>query len=308
VRSLLLVANPAASGFTRESHRKVAAALAHSYEVDAVWPSSAQDARRMAAEAVAAGVAVVAAMGGDGILHHVAQELVGTATVLGVIPAGTANVLARQLDIPVRAAAAARMLAAHHRVTTIPVLAADCSGPTRTERRIALFSFGVGADAEVVEAAEADPFRKRGLGPFHYLATAIGQVRHGLGRRRPDLTVTAGDRTAAGIGAMAQFGASYTYFGPFAMRLSARPPDPITLLVVEEMRVRRGAAMIASTVGSAGLESVRGFQVWHRIDRFDVEAAIPAVAQADGEILGRFVRVAARLVPAGLSVAIPAPG
>lgn len=38
--------------------------------------------------------------GGDGSIHHVAQALIGTEGVLGVIPIGTVNHMARDLDVP----------------------------------------------------------------------------------------------------------------------------------------------------------------------------------------------------------------
>ncbi|HEX6176851.1 MAG TPA: diacylglycerol kinase family protein, partial [Thermoanaerobaculia bacterium] len=38
--------------------------------------------------------------GGDGSIHHVAQALIGTEGVLGVVPIGTVNHMARDLDVP----------------------------------------------------------------------------------------------------------------------------------------------------------------------------------------------------------------
>ncbi len=74
------------------------------------------DAERQAAAAVADGiggepVAAVVAVGGDGAAHAGLQAVAGTATLLGVVPAGTGNDLALALGVPADPAAAARAVA-----------------------------------------------------------------------------------------------------------------------------------------------------------------------------------------------------
>lgn len=54
----------------------------------------------IAEEAVKAGTDVVVAVGGDGSLNDVIQSLAGTDTVLGIIPMGSGNGLARSAGIP----------------------------------------------------------------------------------------------------------------------------------------------------------------------------------------------------------------
>jgi diacylglycerol kinase family enzyme len=306
--SALLIANPAARGFTSTRHRSAVAQLRRTYEVEAAWPSTPEEGRSAAREAAADGFDVVVAMGGDGIAHHVIQGLAGTGTPIGLIPVGTANVLARQLGIPLRTGAAARLVADDHLVVSQPALEVDILDAGRPVRRLAAFALGVGADAEIVAAAEAEPLRKRGFGAFHYAATSVRVVLRRLGRHATGLTITAGDLSCRGIGAMAQFRTSYTYFGGAAMRVSPQLPDPITLLIVEQLRVRRAPAMLRATMGSRGLEQVRGFRVWAGIESFEARGDQPVLVQADGEILGRFGHVRVTHRPEAFSAIVPLAG
>lgn len=68
------------------------------FEVKAT--DGAGSAGELAAEAVGKGYEFVFACGGDGTINEAASALVGTGTVLGVLPAGSGNALARSLGIP----------------------------------------------------------------------------------------------------------------------------------------------------------------------------------------------------------------
>jgi YegS/Rv2252/BmrU family lipid kinase len=61
-------------------------------------------------EAVAAGVDIVVAGGGDGTLSATASALVGTETCFGVLPVGTLNHFARDLNLPLDLDAAAEIV------------------------------------------------------------------------------------------------------------------------------------------------------------------------------------------------------
>lgn len=62
-------------------------------------------------QAVAAGCSLIVAGGGDGTIRTVAQELVGTPAILGVLPLGTRNHFARHLRIPLELDRAVQLLA-----------------------------------------------------------------------------------------------------------------------------------------------------------------------------------------------------
>jgi diacylglycerol kinase family enzyme len=59
------------------------------------------DIRKAVREALDAGMRTFVVAGGDGSVHHVAQPLVHTDGVLGVVPVGSVNHLARDLQVPI---------------------------------------------------------------------------------------------------------------------------------------------------------------------------------------------------------------
>jgi YegS/Rv2252/BmrU family lipid kinase len=78
----------------------------HGVQVDAAMTTTAGESEAMASNAAASGCDAVFACGGDGTVHETLQGLVGTAAALGVVPLGTANVLARNMGLsldPVKA-------------------------------------------------------------------------------------------------------------------------------------------------------------------------------------------------------------
>jgi YegS/Rv2252/BmrU family lipid kinase len=59
------------------------------------------DATRLAAEAAASGVDLVAAYGGDGTQMEVANGLLGTGVPQAILPGGTGNAMAHELKVPI---------------------------------------------------------------------------------------------------------------------------------------------------------------------------------------------------------------
>jgi diacylglycerol kinase family enzyme len=291
MRSLVLVANPVASAFTAGLYRDVLRLLTGPYDVTARWPNNSSEARRAAADAAAAGCDVVVAMGGDGVAHQVAGGLAGSATSLGIVPAGTTNVLSRNLGIPARPRAAAEAIAAGA-IRRVPFARLTLEGPQEPVEDIVLFAAGIGFDAAVVERAERDPLRKIHSGAVHYarsaMAVAFGPYRH----RLPHLRVEAHGRRFDATSAIVQLHETWTFFGPLPLGLAPRPALPgMTVLATGRASPLRTVMLTARAMAGRDPGRSPDTEVWQGVERLHVAADPPAWLQADGELLGRAARV-----------------
>jgi YegS/Rv2252/BmrU family lipid kinase len=70
------------------------------FEVEGVFTERRMHAFELAKQAVADGIDYVVAVGGDGTVNEVASALVHTQTIMGIVPVGSGNGLARHLRLP----------------------------------------------------------------------------------------------------------------------------------------------------------------------------------------------------------------
>ncbi len=284
-RRAVLVPNPSASGFTGAAFRGVLAALREEFDVSAAWAETPEEATGTAADAAASGYDVVVAMGGDGIVHHVANGLVGTGTALGLVPAGTTNVLARILSIPRRAVAAAKALCGYG-ATPHPLARVIADDGRRPISRHATFALGVGFDADVVAVAERRPTSKLRLGSLHFAATAAGRVFGEYRGRLPTLRVECDGVRVDAVAVMVQIHDRYTYFGAVPMFLAAAPASGLTAVAITDVSPARAVRIFRDSVLRRSLESSPGCVVIRGFEKLVVEADPPSPYQADGELLG----------------------
>jgi len=259
--------------------------LSNAFEVTKIWPDGPAEAREVAADAAGDGYEIVAAMGGDGVVHHVANGLVHTTTALGIIPAGTTNVLARVYGVPLKPRKAAEMLTTGktERVSVAHV-ATESASAARSE--YALFSLGVGFDADVVASADSRPHSKLWFGSLHYARSTLGQAFGSYLGRPANLRVEcAGDRVDA-VAVFVQVHDLYTYFGAVPISLSTATADELTAIAVEKVSAPVIAAIASRLATRRDMARTRGAHAWHDFGKLVVHAEPAAPFQADGELLG----------------------
>ncbi len=97
---VVLLVNPEAGMRPAAIERIEAALRAGGATVETVPTTRRGDGIRIARRAAEAGADVLLACGGDGTLNEAVNGLAGTETALAVLPAGTVNVWAREIGIP----------------------------------------------------------------------------------------------------------------------------------------------------------------------------------------------------------------
>lgn len=251
--------------------------------------------RGMAERAVADGAGLVLAWGGDGTVRACAAGLRGTDVPLGLLPAGTGNLLARNLSVPLDLddAVAVAFTGADRR---LDVLEVDVDGVTEVGTVIA----GLGVDADMMTAPEG---LKAAAGPAAYAAG----LAKGLLRRRPRVAVavdggaphwlTAGTVLVANVGGLV---------AGMDVAPQARPDDGRLDVVVLRLRspldlVRTGVALVRRRTPPSGAWTASGRSVL-------VVAGHAVGRQVDGDVLREGTRLSAVVAPDALVVRVPRPG
>ena len=173
-KSMLLIVNPTAGRRRRGLVDAVVTRVrAEGWAVDVVETAAAGDARRLAATCDAGRYGVIAVAGGDGTINEVVNGLAGRgvdAPAVGIVPLGTANVLAHELGLGSSATAVARTMTAGRELLVQPGEAINGAG-TRCFSLMA----GAGFDAKVVAGVSA-PLKRR-LGRAAYVWRSLVEAR-----------------------------------------------------------------------------------------------------------------------------------
>jgi diacylglycerol kinase family enzyme len=160
-----------------DAHRaEICAALAAAGWPEPLWlPTTPEDPGcGMTQHAVDSGAEVVFACGGDGTVMACAAVLAGTQVALAVLPSGTGNLLATNLDLPTDVVAGVALATSGDR-RRIDVGAVEDADTASGHRGCFTVMAGMGFDAQLLDST-ADRLKKK-LGSAAYVLAALRHLR-----------------------------------------------------------------------------------------------------------------------------------
>ncbi len=163
---LVAIVNPMTKGNVQRIVRLLRAAAPKNVELDVYLTRYARHAGELAHQ-LRDHATIMVAVGGDGTVSEVAGAIRGTDTLLGIIPGGSTNIIARELGIPVSADRAIALLFGRHSVRSLDVgLCGD---------QAFLHMAGAGFDSEFLDLTSSE--LKRKVGWVAYLPAAVAALR-----------------------------------------------------------------------------------------------------------------------------------
>ena len=291
----IVISNPAAGRSSRRAlQRAVRRLVSGGVAVEIAPTQGAGDGVRLARAAVAERVDLVIAHGGDGTVAEVAEGVARTGCRLGILPAGTGNLLAGNLGIP-RAAISAAEVILRGRLRTLDLGRMESGG----KRRCFAVACGAGLDARMMRDTPAR--LKRALGRSSYVLTAM-KLATRIASSDIELEVdgTAHSARAAGI-----LAANCRYLIPGLLPLHAgvRPDDGFLDLAMFD------AASFSDVASQTLALLLRRVERHPRIrllrgTHFRVQASPPMPVEGDGD-LAEETPLTIDLLPRALSVLAP---
>lgn len=302
-----VVVNPTKFHRTGELSRfrtEVDAAFADLGWVCPLWlfTTAATGGTEQARETVAAGVDLVLVAGGDGTIRAVAQELAGSAVPLGLLPAGTGNLLARNLGVPLGDVAAAVRVACLgvDRRLDVGRLELDRTGQgTDWETFSFLLMAGAGFDAAMMTGAGEQ--LKRRLGAAAYVVSGMRALR------RP-MTSSTIWQDGQQVSDSASHGLVVGNYGTLTMGLSLMPDaDPGDGLLDGVALLPRNRWDWIKLAWAVATSNDRPHQLMPRFRGHILEfhSQNPQPIQVDGDVIGEGRHISLHIQPEGLLVRCP---
>jgi YegS/Rv2252/BmrU family lipid kinase len=290
---MLIVFNPAAgAGRRRRLGRALRTLLERGLRPELAETRGPGHAERLARDAAGRGVPVVVAAGGDGTIAEVASGLAGSAAALGVLPLGTANVLAWELGVPQAPERAAAVVAAGRASMLSPGVARHADG----RERLFVQMLGAGFDAAVV--ANLDLGLKRRIGRAAYVVQSLRELlRHRFVPIQVELD------GAVSVAASVIITKGRLYAGRYRIAPDARPSEPGFQVVLFRKPGALHAAMAGAALPLGLIPHLPGVEIM-AARRIALTAEHDVPVQADGDPAGG-LPVSVADAPAPLRILLP---
>lgn len=249
------------------------------------------DAQRFAQEALAAGVDVVVAYGGDGTVMEVANALHHTGVPLAILPGGTANVMSVELGIPGALPDALRLICSESPAVRVIDMA-------QTRGTMFMLRLATGYMAETSKGAEREA--KNRLGNLAYMLSALQAIPNAqVSRYR--LTLDGQTEEAEGVACIIANSGNMGLPGLSLARRIDVSDGMLDVLVIPQANL---GALLSVAANAVGL--TEGLPHWQARE-VTLEADPPQEIECDGEIIEN-TPISASIVPAALRVIVPAVG
>jgi len=292
-----LIVNPFASGVTEARLAAVERELARRVDLQVTLterPEHATELARALSE-----IETVYVFGGDGLLNEVLNGLARPA-IVGVIPGGRTNVVARTLGVPLDPVEAARVL---------PAAAPRRISLGRANGRRFAFAAGIGFDAELVRRVDELGRRSDGRRPGD-LAFTWEAAKLLAGRRwryEPALEIEGFGRAAFALVANSD---PYTYAGGRPLHVAPQARFELGLDLVAPRRIGLGRIprVLRYILRGEGQERAPDIVYGHDLDRIEVRSDRPLPFQVDGEDLGDAAEVLFEAEREAVSILAPGDG
>ncbi|MFN7926027.1 MAG: diacylglycerol kinase family protein [Bryobacteraceae bacterium] len=292
----VLIYNPKAGRLQRDEGlvTRVAEVLRPRHPDLLMQPTNAAGhATKLAADAVRSGATMVLVLGGDGTVNETINGMANSRVPLGVLPAGTANVLACELRMKRNAEAVARSLPEFEAVRI-------ALGKLRTgdgAARHFLLMAGVGLDAAVLD--RVDPAMKDRRGKLAYWWAGLSM----LGKKLVDFEVLCDGRSLKTTFALAA--RVRNYGGDLNIAARASLFDERLELVTFDTKSTWPYAMYlaGAVVGQATTMPGASSMMTRRIEFRPLHRA-PVYTQIDGEKTGPLPAII-EAVPDALTLMVP---
>jgi YegS/Rv2252/BmrU family lipid kinase len=308
IKNALLIYNPTSG---RRRHRRfddveqAAKILSNAGILTELAPTTARfSATTIARQAVAHGVDLVIACGGDGTVNEVVNGLAGSQVPLALLPAGTANILAKELGIPWDIPAAARLIPGGT-VRRIALGLAQTMTGYHSESlpengRYFLCVAGAGPDGAIVNGVDEGLKKKAGI-----VAYWTEGARQFFSYSFPEMKIRSGSREQ--LATFVVLGRTANYGGPFKITTEASLFEDSFEILTNSQRSRLAYLVCLPALWLGKLRSIKGIAAWKSTAAI-CEAAgnEPVYAQVDGEPIGP-APISFRVVPDALSLLTPAP-